>query len=62
MKVSKEVWKEIRDALGKHMIPYTTHFEHRDIQKAMESHDVTVHDLHIFINLVIHDYYDDYKE
>lgn len=62
MIISKEVWKDINSVLGKHMIPYTTHFEHRDIQKAMECQDVTVHDLHIFINLVIEDYYDDEKE
>lgn len=59
MTITKEIWKDINNVLAKHRIPYTTHFEHRDIQKAMECPDVTVHDLHILINLVIPDYYDD---
>ena len=61
MKISKDIWKEILDVLKKYKIPYTTHYEHRDVQKAMEYSDVTVHDLHIQINLVIPDYFEDEK-
>lgn len=61
MNVSKEVWKEILDVLKKHNISYTTHYENRDIQRAMEYSDITVQDKHIQINLVIPDYFDDGK-
>lgn len=56
MDITKEIWKELYSILKKHNISYTTHFEKRDIQKAMEYPDVTVHDRHIQINLVIPDY------
>lgn len=59
MNISKEVWKEIDDVLEKYKIPYTSHYESRDIQKAMEYPDVTVQDKHIQINLVIPDYYEE---
>jgi len=59
MKISKETWKEILDVLSKHKISYTTHFESRDVQNAMECFDTTVQDKHIQINLVIPDYFDD---
>ena len=61
MNVSKEVWKEILDVLKKHKISYTTHYENRDIQRAMEYSDITVQDKHIQINLVIPDYFDEEK-
>lgn len=59
MNISKETWKEILDLLGKHKIPYTTHYENRDIQRAMEQEDVTIQDKHIQINLVIPDYFEE---
>ena len=59
MNTSKEVWREILDVLKKHKISYTTHYESRDIQRAMEYSDITVQDKHIQINLVIPDYFDD---
>ena len=59
MNISKEIWKEMLDVLSKHKIPYTTHFENRDTQRAMEYSDVTVQDKHIQINLVIPDYFED---
>ncbi len=55
--ISKEIWKDICDVLGKYKIPYTTHYEQRDIQKAMEYPDTTVTDKHIQINLVIPNYF-----
>lgn len=57
--ISKEIWKEVLDVLSKYKIPYTTHYESRDIQRAMECPDVTVQDKHIQINLVIPDYFED---
>jgi len=62
MNISKEVWKELLDVLKKHKISYITHYENRDIERAMEYPDVTVQDKHIQINLVIPDYFDDIKE
>ena len=59
MNISKETWKEILDLLSKHKISYTTHYEHRDVQKAIECEDVTVSDKHIQINLVIPDYFNE---
>ena len=59
MNISKETWKEILDVLGKHKIPYTTHYESRDVVQAMECPDITVMDKHIQINLVIQDYWED---
>ena len=59
MNISKEIWKEICDILGKYKIPYTSHYESRDIQKAMEYPDVTVQDKYIQINLVIPDYFEE---
>ena len=59
MNISKEIWRDILSVLGKHKIPYTTHYERRDIQRAMEYPDVTVCDLHIQINLVIPDCFED---
>ena len=61
MNVSKEVWKEILDVLNKYNISYTTHYENRDVQRAMEYSDITVQDKYIQINLVIPDYFDDGK-
>lgn len=57
IKITKEIWKEFLDVLGKHHIPYTTHLESRDIPRSMEQEDVTVYDEHIMINLIIPDYY-----
>lgn len=57
--ISKEIWKEVLDVLKKHRIPYTTHYESRDVQRAMEYADVTVQDKHIQINLVIPDYFEE---
>lgn len=59
MNISKEVWKEINNVLKKYEIPYTTHYATRDVQKTMEQPDITVHDKHIQINLVIPDYFDE---
>ena len=59
MYISKEIWKEVLDVLKKHNISYTTHYERRDIQKAMEYSDVTVQDKHIQVNLVIPDYFEE---
>ena len=35
MEINKRIWKEISDILKKYKIPYTAHFESRDIQRAM---------------------------
>ena len=59
MNISKEIWKEIYDLLGKYKIPYTSHYKSRDIQKAMEYPDITVQDKYIQINLVIPDYFEE---
>ena len=59
MNISKEIWKEVLDVLKRHKISYTTHYESRNIQKAMEYPDITVHDKHIQINLVIPDFFED---
>lgn len=59
MNISKATWKEVVDILKKHEIPYTTHYESRDIQKAIGYSDVTVQDKHIQINLVIPDYFEE---
>lgn len=59
MNISKETWKEVLDVLKRHKISYTTHYESRNIQKAMEYPDITVHDKHIQINLVIPDFFED---
>ena len=59
MNISKETWKEILVVLDKHKIPYTTHYESRDIESVMELPDITVLDKHIQINLVIPDYFED---
>lgn len=59
MNISKEIWKEVLDVLKRHKISYTTHYESRDIQKAMEYPDITVQDLYIQINLVIPDFFED---
>lgn len=59
MEISKEVWEEFDAILKKYKIPYTTHFENRRIQRAMEYPDIRVIDKHIQINLVIPDYFDD---
>ena len=61
MNISKEVWKELLTVLKKHSIPYTTHYESRDIQRAMESFDIYVQDKYVQINLVIPDYWEDGK-
>ena len=59
MEINKKIWKEISDILKKYKIPYTAHFESRDIQRAMEYPDITVEDKHIQINLVIPDYFEE---
>lgn len=59
MNISKEIWKEVLDVLKRHKISYTTHYESRDIQKAIEYPDITVQDKHIQINLVIPDFFED---
>lgn len=61
MDISKEIWKEISDILKKYKIPYTSHWESRDIPRAMEYQDITVEDQHIQINLVIPDYFEEGK-
>ena len=58
MKISKAVWKDILNVLKEHKIPYTTHIESRDIPRVIEEEDVTVHDLHILINLVVPNYFE----
>ena len=59
MEIAKEIWREISNILKKYKIPYTAHFESRDIQRAMECPDITVEDKHIQINLVIPDYFEE---
>lgn len=59
MEITKEIWREISDILKKYKIPYTAHFESRDIQRAMEYSDITVEDKHIQINLVIPDFFEE---
>lgn len=59
MEITKEIWKEISNVLKKHKISYTSHWESRDIPRAMEYPDITVHDKHIQINLVIPDYFEE---
>ena len=59
MEITKEIWKEIGDILLKYTIPYTAHFESRDVQRAMEYPDITVQDKHVQINLVIPDYFEE---
>lgn len=61
MNISKEIWKEILDVLKKHKISYTTHYESRDIQRAMEYPNITVQDKCIQINLTIPDFFEDDK-
>ena len=62
MVISKETWRKILAVLKENKISYTTHYEKRDIQRAMEYPDVTVLDEHIQINLVIRDCFDDEKD
>lgn len=57
--ISQELWREINDVLNRYQIPYTTHYERRDIQKTMGQQDITVIDKHIQINLVIPDYFEE---
>ena len=59
MEITKEIWKEIDDILLKYTIPYTAHFESRDIPRAMEYSDITVQDKYVQINLVIPDYFEE---
>lgn len=59
--ITKEIWKEIEDVLNKHNISYTSHYESRDIETAMEYPDRVVQDKYIQISLIIPDYFDDYK-
>lgn len=54
--ISKEIWQEISGILKKHKIPYTTHYETRDVPNASEYPDALVVDKHIQINLVISNY------
>lgn len=62
MNISEEIWIEILRLLKKYEIPYTSHYESRDVQKAIEYPDViTVQDKHIQINLIIPDYFGDSK-
>ena len=62
MIITREIWKDVLEVLKKHNISYTTHYEKRDVQRAMELPDITVSDRHIQINLVIPDYWEDLKE
>ena len=59
MNISKNIWNEVLDILNKYNIPYTTHYESRDIKNEMEYQDATVQDKHIQINLVIPDYFEE---
>lgn len=59
MNISKSIWNEILTVLSEYKIPYTTHYESRDIESAIEYPDITVLDKHIQINLVIPDYFED---
>ena len=61
MNISKDIWNDVLAVLSKHKIPYTTHYENRDIQRSIEQEDITVMDKHIQINLVIPDYLEDGK-
>ena len=62
MKISKEVWKDVLELLGKHKIPYTSHLERRMVEKPMGQAYQLVHDNHIMINLIIPDYYNEIEE
>lgn len=53
MIISKEIWEEIYGILKKYEIKYTTHYESRDVQRAIEYPDITVQDKYIQINLTI---------
>lgn len=59
MVISKAVWRDILNVLKEHKIPYTTHVESRDIPRVIEKEDATVHDLHILINLVVPNYFEE---
>lgn len=59
MRITKEVWRQISDVLERNKISYTTHLESRDIQRSMACPDITVHDKHIQINVVIPDYFEE---
>ena len=59
--ISEETYKEISDVLDKHKIPYTAaHFETRD--KSTKYGNITLHDLHIQINLVVPDYFNEIQK
>lgn len=51
MVITKTVWKDVLKVLKRHGIPYTTE---------IGTPDVNLDDLHIQINLVIPDYWDDF--
>lgn len=59
MVISKAVWRDVLNVLKEHKIPYTTHVESRDIPRVIEKEDTTVHDLHILINLVVPNYFEE---
>ena len=59
MTIPVSTWKEILNVLNKHSIPYTTNYESRDVQRAMEYPDVTVTDVRVQINLVVTDIFED---
>lgn len=59
MNISKEAWEEIAKVLGKYNIQYTSHYESRDVPKAMEYSDRTLQDKYIQIDLVVLDYFNE---
>lgn len=59
MNISKETWKEVLTILKKYKIPYITHYESRDVERAMECPDITVQDKHIQINFIVPNYFED---
>ena len=57
MDITKDVWKEINDVLGRYKIPYTCHYTKRDVEQVMEKPSIEVVDKHIQINLTIPNYF-----
>lgn len=53
MNISKEEWKAINSFLVEHKIPYTSHYDSRDVQ------GTSVQDKYIQVNLVIPDYFEE---
>lgn len=54
--IDKKIWREISSILKKYRIPYTTHYEDRNVRNA-ENNPITIVNKHIQINLTIPDYF-----